>query len=300
MRLLLLLVVLSACSLAAPELLPSSPRAVNEALWVFTDEVHEEEARSRLVAYAASQGITRLYVSMYQPRPNSAGRRLFEEDAIAAFVRLAHQHDIEVWVAFGATTWHLVGAAPGSAPHARLLEVLGYNRDHPDAALDGVMLDLEPEEPADLEALLTTYQQILAVLRPADVRVAGAIRFFWDRPLTRAGLERPAFQHFVDLDLDHLVVMAYRHYAGGRCPDDGIICLSEDEMAYAHEAGRDGFIVVGLRTTSVATDGGLPKATFHGRPPAELQRAREEVHDHFASSRSFGGFAVHRYQRAAP
>lgn len=293
------LILLSACTFLAAGPADAPNRTPEEALWVFTNEVQTSAARSELLSYAAAHGVRRLYVSLYQPFENDAGRRLYDEDAVKAFIRAAHRRGIEVWLTYGAVSWHRYGCRPGTPPYARMQDALEFNRAHPDAEFDGVMLDLEMEEPADLEALLGLYREILGVLRPKGMRVAGAIRYFWDRPVAPDGGDpRPAYQHFIDLDLDHLVVMAYRNFAGGRCPDDGMVCLSQDELSYAEERQRDRFVVVGLRTTSVNVEGGPPKVTFHGLPMQSVRHEKQLVSEHFSSYRSFGGFAVHQYRAA--
>ena len=46
---------------------------------------------------------------------------------------------------------------------------------------------------------------------PGDVRLAVAIRFYWDTPVVypAGGPVKPVYQHVVDLDLDQIVVMGW-------------------------------------------------------------------------------------------
>ena len=275
---------------------------VREGLWVYRNEVRRTADQQRLLRFASTRGINTLYLNVYQPFSNAAGRRMYDEDRVARFIVEAHRRGIEVWAAYGAVSWHRYPVEPGAPPHARMKEVVAYNRAHPQASFDGVMLDLEPTEPADLRALIRTYRGLLDVLRPHGIGAAAAIRFFWDEmlPVGKRAQKKPAYQHILDLPFDHVVVMAYRNFAGRGCKEDGIICISRSEISYASSRGKERHVVVGLRNTSTDVDPGPAKVTFYGQPKRVLRGAKDKVALHFKEESGFGGFAMHRYRSDAP
>lgn len=274
-----------------------------EGLWVYENWVASAAQRQRLLRDAERRGVNTLYMNVYRPTPNLHRRRLYDEYALARFIRQAHRRGIEVWAAYGAVTWHRLGAGPGSPPHRRMEEIAAYNRAHPRAPFDGVMLDIEPPEPVDLQNLLHLYEDLLGVLEPAGIEAAAAVRFFWDDAVAfpeRGGPVKAAHEHVLDQGFDHVVVMAYRNYARDARRRDGIIPLSQAEMGYAHRQGHRRKVVVGLRNTSTTADGGPPKTTFFHMDRREREREKRRVAEHFAPYHSFGGFAMHRYEREQP
>ena len=268
-----------------------------EALWVYENWVAAPADRQRLLDDAERRGINTLYMNVYTPVPNLRGRRLYDESSLERFIREAHRRGIEVWAAYGAVTWHQLGAGPGTPPRRRMKEVVSYNRAHPRAPFDGVMFDIEPPEPVDLQNLLHLYDELLEVLAPAGIDAAAAVRYFWDDAVAFQAEEvvKPAHQHVMDLGFEHVVVMAYRNYASDPRRGDGIIRLSQAEMDYAQAQGYRRKVVVGLRNTSTAVDGGPAKTTFHGMGRRALTEEKRRVAGHFSPYQSFGGFAMHRY-----
>lgn len=282
---------------------------VTQALWVFSDAVTDLQARQTLVNRSAASGVTDLYLSVYAGAPNSAGRLMYEDSALADLIRQAHLNKIRVWAAYGDPGWAdpQDPAWPGPAcnstfPLRRMLEVMAYNAANPTARLDGVILDVEPAGTPDFVALLTLYQCTHDTLQPAGLKLAVAIRFFWDTPVqfSGGGPLKPAYQHIIDLDLAQVVVMGYRDFAGtADCAQgDGIVCLDQEEIAYADSLGKARVIVVGVETQNCVPGCGPDKVTFFeeglGVLNAEVQLVAQQLDTHV----SFGGFAIHRYTDA--
>lgn len=264
---------------------PGGEVALREGWWVHA--VPKDEAgRTRLLERAEARGVNTLYLHVYAPAPNAAGRRMQDERRLAAFLRAARRRGVEVWAAYGAPDWPSHGCSPGGFPHARLMEVAHFNRIHPGAGFAGVMLDVEPDEPADVEALRRFFVSAAGCLRAEGLPVAAAVRFFW------AADPAPSL---LDAGLDHVVVMAYRNRAGGACPDDGFVCLAEAFLDAAERRGLDRHVVLGLRDTSVEQDGGRASETFHHLAPEAQHRARTRARRTLGAFRSFGGYAVHAY-----
>jgi hypothetical protein len=294
-----------ALGLAALALAASAPARGQsfdrQTLWVFSDEVSQLSARQLLVDRSAESAVDDLYVSVYQPSANAAGRRMYPDADMADLVARAHAAGIAVWVAYGAPDWPALGCSPAAFPLQRMQEVLDYNNAHPSARFDGVALDVEPPDPQtpdELEDLLALHACIRDALWPAGVQVAAAIRHFWDTPVSWNGQTRPVYEHFIDLGLDHVVVLAYRDGAGTDCAGsqpDGSICLAEDEIAYASAQGGEGAILIGLETGDCAPGCGPEKVTFFEEGQGTLIDEVALVSAHYARSPGFGGFAVHRY-----
>ncbi|MFZ2616814.1 MAG: hypothetical protein WA077_12555, partial [Anaerolineae bacterium] len=282
--------------------LPVSAEASVHALWIFSDEVSTPAARDTLVQRSAASGVTDLYLSVYRSALNSAGRRMYQDSDIADLIGKAHLHGLAVWAAYGNTDWPAIGCSPSSWPLQRMAEVVAYDTANPTAQFDGVILDVEPPEPqseAAYQSLLTLYQCTRAFL-PGNLQLAVAIRFFWDTAVAFpvGGSVKPVYQHIADLNLDHIVVMGYRDFAGtAACAEgDGLICLDQDEIAYADTLLKSNLILVGLETANCApSECGPEKVTFYEEGQAALNSEAQLVATHFGGHISFGGFAIHRY-----
>ena len=282
--------------------LPVSAEASVHALWIFSDEVSTPAARDTLVQRSAASGVTDLYLSVYRSALNSAGRRMYEDSDIADLIGKAHLHGLAVWAAYGNTDWPAIGCSQSAWPLQRMAEVVAYDTANPSAQFDGVILDVEPPEPqseAAYQSLLTLYQCTRAFL-PGNLQFAAAIRFFWDTAVAFpvGGSVKPVYQHIADLNLDHIVVMGYRDFAGtAACAEgDGLICLDQDEIAYADTLLKSNLILVGLETANCApSECGPEKVTFYEEGQAALNSEAQLVATHFGGHISFGGFAIHRY-----
>jgi hypothetical protein len=293
----LLLALLGVMSLLSGAAWASAPST--QALWVFSDEVSDAGRRATLVERSAVSGVDTLYQSIYQSTPNSAGRLMFEDSDLAALVWQAKRNQMRVWAAYGAPDWPTLGCDLAGFPMQRMAEVVAYNRANPSAKLWGVMLDVEPvaqQGVTDFPALLTLYQCVRQYL-PNNIRLGVAIRFYWDEQIAfpASGPVKPVYQHIIDMKLDQVVVMGYRDTAGAPCPANEIICLDEDEVAYADSRHKNGLILVGLETSDCAPGCGPEYVTFFEEGQSALNQEAGAIANHFASSHSFGGFAIHRY-----
>lgn len=277
----------------------------SQALWVFPggvnpDPVTDFRARNHLIFNSWRSGVDKLYVSVYQPTPNSRGRRMYEDRDLAQLITLAHfKRRQEVWAAYGAPDWAQIGCAPTAFPLQRMAEVAAYNNSHRTTdKFDGVILDVEPDEPqteTEFRALLDLYSCVRQSL-PPNIKLAVAIRFFWDLPVDypTGGAVKPVYQHIIDLNLDNVVVMGYRDYAGtGNCAGgDGIICLDKDEIAYAASINKPKLVLVGLETLPDLAN----RVSFFEEGQNAMHIEAQTVSNFFAGS--FGGFAIHNYQNA--
>ncbi len=291
------------CGLPAGSFL-SPPNSLVQALWVWSGSGAMDGPADRrvLVERSAASGVNALYVDLYRGTPNASGRRMYEDAEIADLITRAHARGIEVWAAYGAPDWPALGCDPSAFPLRRMADVIGYNRDNPAAPLDGVMLDVEPPEPlsaGDYQALLALYECLRDALMAEGIAMGVAIRFFWDDPVeypAGSGRVKPAYQHILDAVSGPVVVMGYRDFAGTACPDDGLICLDQDEIDYASRVG--GAVLVGLETANCAPGCGPEKVTFFEEGQGALNREAAKVVAHFRGEPGFAGFAVHAYRDA--
>lgn len=281
----------------------SSSVAAIQTMWVFPSDsapnaVTDNGARQTLINNSALSHVDTLYVSVYSSTPNAAGRLMYDEGAISDLITRAHTAGIKVYGAYGAPDWPQFGCS--GFPLARMQEVVAYNSGHPGAKFDGVILDVEPNEPQDSTAyrnLLGLYDCMRNFL-PAVIKLSVAIRFFWNAQVDYPPFHevKPVYQHIIDLNLDHVVVMGYRDFAGpADCSTDGIICLDQDEIAYAGQNEKYDVVLVGLETSNPATTGISNRETFFEEGMLAMNGEAQTVLDHFGALSGLGGFAVHNY-----
>ncbi|MGD9628193.1 MAG: Calx-beta domain-containing protein [Pyrinomonadaceae bacterium] len=286
-------------------------RPVN-GMWVFggstvPDPVSDPGGRSNMIVRSSNDGISELYVSVYQSTDNANGRRMYEDDDMAAMIAAAHLVGQEVWAAYGAPDWPTFGCTAGDFPVQRMAEVAAYNASRPaNERFDGVMLDVEPApaSEAEFQALIAHYECMRASL-PAEVKLGAAINAFWDDdPVTypaSGGSIKPASEHIIDLDLDRVIVMGYRDAAGtDTCPSsNGIICLDKAEIDYAGSIGKVGVVLAGLETKLLVSSTGMTgNETFYEEGNVAMDNESSVVENYFAGSTAFGGFAIHNYADA--
>ncbi len=287
----------SICAAPAPQF--------TQALWVFPDATHanpvtDATARQTLIANSSASYVNALYLSVYAYPENSAGRRMYDEAAIADLITRAHAKGMSVHAAYGDTDWPTSGR---SFAEARMQEVIAYNGSHPSAKFDGVVLDVEPPEPqsdGDFQALLGLYQDLHDILAPGGLKLSAAIRFFWDANVeypAGSSITKKVYEHIISMDLRNVVVMGYRDFAGPMdCSSDGIVCLDKDEIAYANSVGKSTMVLVGAETSDPATTGISNRETFFEEGQNAMDSTAAMVF--YAFNGRFGGFAVHNYQNA--
>lgn len=271
------------------------------SLWVFSDEVSTLAKRRTLVNRSVACGVDAIYVSVYRAIQNHSGRKMFEDADIADLIKRARERNIEVWAAYGDVDWHTQGCSQNSFPILRMNEVIEYNQANSENRFDGVMLDCEPDgnQAIFMPMLLELYGCIAQDLSNHNIRTGAAIRFFWDE-LVFSPIDfsfKPGYEHLLDLDIEQVVVMGYRDFAGNG-DDNGINQLDRDEVYYASDIGKFRSVLVGLETGNCAPGCGPEQITFYEEGLASMKRAANEVADFFALEQGFGGFSIHRYNDA--
>jgi hypothetical protein len=265
-----------------------------QIVWVFSDEVSSAGARQLLIDNSVGSGVDVLYVSVYQPTPNAAGRLMYADADLSALITLAHSAGLEVFAAYGAPDWVTLGCGAAAFPQQRMQEVIDYNTDNPTAALDGVALNVEPDDntSADQLAFVTLTACLQQTLAGSGVDLSATIRHFWDAAVmfpAVGGSMKPTYEHVIDLDLRQVVVMGY--------DDDAteIIARDLDEVNYATASGKAGAVIAGVETGDCSPACGSSSVTFFEEGQDAMNTALETVLGTFESLSGFGGFALHRY-----
>jgi uncharacterized protein (TIGR03437 family) len=289
---------------AAAPIARSGPAAFVNALWVYSvsslpNPVTDGPTRMALIQDSVASGVNVLYVSVYSSTPNSAGRYLYDESAIAAFITAAHTQGMQVYNAMGDPDWPSDGCSTSATPYGRFSDTVGYNSANPSAKFDGIILDVEPGSSPDNVALLELYQCFQQMAGANGLSLSITMSAFWTDPVTFNQVTEPAYAQIVNLKLDQIVVMGYRNTAGSLdCSQgDGIVCLDEAIIQYANSVSLAGSILVGLNTDNPSTAGDLPEETFYSLGQSAMDSATQSVYSQFAAANeTFGGFAVHNYR----
>ncbi len=283
---------------------PARP-ALN-ALWVYSvsslpNAISDEPTRNTLIQNSVASGVSTLYVSVYQSKPNSEKRYMYEDSDIADLIAKAHSQGMQVYAAYGDSDWPALGCDASAFPMLRMAEVIAFNLANPTAKFDGVILDVEPSGTPDYRDLLALYQCFQQQAQSNGMGLAVAISAFWNDVVTFGQTTEEAYKQIVDLDLNQIVVMGYRNYAGtSDCTQqDGIVCLDHNVVAYANSVSRANAILIGLDTDNPLLSGSLPKETFFSMGQTAMNSVAQSVSSQFATaSQSVGGFAVHNYRNA--
>ncbi len=299
----LVLLMMAMLSAAVQSAQAASLGSIN-ALWVYKagslpNAVTDQATRNTLIQNGSASGVNMLYVAVYGSTPNSAGRYMYDDGDVAAFITAAHGKGMQVYAALGDADWPSSGCAVSGNPYKRFTDLAGYDSSNPNATFDGVMLDVEPGSNPDLPALLGLYQCFQQMASANGLGLSAAASAFWNTTVTFNQVTEEAYKQIVDLGMNNVVVMGYRNVAGSLdCSQgDGIICLDENYIAYANSLSQSKMILVGLNTDNPATSGAPAEETFYAMGQTAMNNAAQSVYSQFtAASQTFGGFAIHNYR----
>lgn len=286
-----------------PVVQASSPGSTN-ALWVYKvsslpNAVTDAPTRNTLMQNSSTSGVNMLYVAVYSSTPNSAGRYMYDDSDVAAFITSAHGNGMQVYATIGDADWPTYGCEVSGSPSKRFADIVGYDSANPTATFDGVMLDVEPGSNPDFPSLLGLYQCFQQMTNANGLGLSAAISAFWNSTVTFNSVTEEVYKQIVDLAMNNVVVMGYRNTAGSLdCSQgDGIICLDENIIQYANSVSASNMILVGLNTDNPATSGAPAEETFFSMGQTAMNSAAQSVYNQFAAANeSFGGFAIHNYR----
>jgi hypothetical protein len=247
--------------------------------------VWDDEGRDATLALAQAQGITEVYLhaNLY-----FVGER--DEAVLAAWIREAHAHCIEVELLFGNARW----MQPEMRAEAvnRMQWTVDFAARHPDAQPSGVHWDLEPQQretwsdEAAHAAIFGEFLDTLAAMRPiatsAQMPLVLDIGFFLDEmEFTREGRTRPMHEWAIDA-VDRVVVMDYRDEAGP------MIEMASNELRYASEVHVPILLAVETRPIEEGE-----YVTFYEEGLSSLRQVLAEVRGREQNSSAFAGLAIH-------
>lgn len=282
----------------------AAPTGNINALWVYKvsslpNAVTDVPTRNTLMHNSAASGVNMLYVAIYSSTKNNAGRYMYDDSDVAAFVTSAHAQGMQVYAALGDADWPSFGCATDSTAYKRFADIVGYDGSNPRAKFDGIMLDVEPGSNPDFSSLLDLYQCFQQMADASGLGLSAAISAFWNSTVTFNSVTEEAYKQVVDLGMNNLVVMGYRNTAGSLdCGQgDGMVCLDENIIQYANTVSAGKMILVGLNTDNPATSGALAEETFYSMGQSAMNSAAQSVYSQFAAANQvFGGFAIHNYR----
>ncbi|MBI2120901.1 MAG: hypothetical protein HYT94_04735 [Parcubacteria group bacterium] len=290
---------------------PATPKNTELGIWIWESPLQMSEAReTEFLNEIAKNKMTVAYVTVDDyldiaslsagPDKDNAKEAYF--DALADFVRNAHERGIQVDAEGGAKNWSM--DENRWKGYALIDFVKEYNRSRPGAKVRNLQYDVEPYL---LPAYETNKEEILlgfiefideSARRMQDVDAGFSVvipHFYdaaqkWTPKVVYNGTEKHTFSHLLSVlekkPRSDLIVMAYRNFFDG---DNGVKKISEAEIQEASSGGFKTRIIVAQETGNVPPS----YVTFYGRSRTELFQALSDIDNHFSPYRSFGGAAVH-------
>ncbi|MYL32477.1 hypothetical protein GLW08_06865 [Pontibacillus yanchengensis] len=296
-------------------LLPQQGRAETESghdkgmwAWFPNDDIATREAREELIDFSKEKGVNVLYLNIGE----RGGDPYLEQhpEQYEAFIKAAHEHDIDVIALDGASEW--ARAENHYIPINRFRLVRNYNQQVPEQAqFDGIQFDIEPYllpewDTADerpklihqyLKGLNTLKLEVEGYAKTHDFFFMMAMPFWFDGSkytTTYDGQTKPLSEHVTDTVIGGIAIMAYRDFAEGR---DSILYHSETEMNYINEVqyARDigTKAIIGVETQYLEP---YEKVSFFEEGESYMDQELEIVDDFYSDNSGYGGQAIHKYQ----
>lgn len=263
------------------------PARAQLGVWVWQPgQVTEPSQAAALLAFAAAQGVTHLYVESELLLAEAPER-------LAMFVEEADAMCVAVELLFGAAEWAL--AENHAVPLALVEDGLDFVDGLAGARPVGLHFDVEPHGLADWDTNQAQYageyldllEQMVTSLQGSELALTVDVAFWYDGvAIERDGVQRP-LSELVQDRVDRIVVMDYRDHAE---PPDGILDNAAAEVAYAGTVGGR------VRVAVEATCGLVPeKVTFCEEGAIAMSLALELTKLSYAGSPGWDGVAVHDF-----
>ena len=256
----------------------SAPVTAGGSAWARGLWVWDQPSAKTLVSFAASRGISDLFVSV--PDRFTSSARL---DWVRSVSRLAVKEGIRLQALGGDAGWIDDPAA-----------ALAWQRDALASGLfTGVHVDLEPwQHPAwdsDNASVVRGYLDVLRRLKAATALPFEADVSFWlwtlqtddGTPLDRA----------VMAITDKVTIMSYRDTVTG---DDSVTGVGARELATAAALGKPARLAV--ETNDLGSDPVAAKQTFFGSTETAVNAALTQIDAAEAGNGGYAGLAVHDYR----
>lgn len=294
---------------------PAKVASFAKALWVWDAGVITDAAKQKdLFAFCKSKGLTIIYQDMgsafLEAETATKAKHQISTTALAAYLKAAHAQGFKVEVLDGDPSFALT---PNHARTlARVQKALDYNKTAAiDARLDGFQWDTEPyilpefKTPEGERAILVQYLDSAVQMRDA-VKKAGQPAFtlgyaipFWmdgdEHQVEWNGIKKSGTFHLMDIlngiNSGYIAIMAYRDKAEG---SNGSIGITQGEADYATKSAPNVRVWVGQETLDVKGD--PPSITFWQEGEGELNKALDQIKEHYKNTPAVAGAAIHHYE----
>jgi hypothetical protein len=265
---------------------PTAPAggAPSHGLWVWHGSavLAAPQGAERLRDFCHDQGIGEVYFSAF------THRALADPAAVAALVELLHRAGVRLEALLSSTDADLDGR-----PRSELLEevraVLAFNREHPASRIDGIHLDIEPQQRPEnkgagnlrfLPGLVATYGAVRALADGAGLSV--------DADIQGKVLKGDADQRRALLgSLPRLTLMLYELGGGAGRGSAGAESTLREASHTFFESAYAGLSPTGLATLAI----GLRTQDYG----AELPKMLAVLDEANGANPHYGGWARHSY-----
>lgn len=264
---------------------PSSHTAPLLGTYIWHAEAAIEEA-DEIVSFAKQEGLNLLYVRLDLEQPFSVYRELVGKAADAG---------IEVHAMGGHPLWAL------DSHRERMLRLVRYvksynSRAEPREQFRGIHLDIEPYVlpvwRQDPELVLRQWRDnirafVAETKRDSSLQTSSDLAVWLDR-YDVPGEPGTSFSKWMIAQHDHITLMAFRDRAEG---PGGIAAISQDELRFAGELGKEILIAVEMKQSSEGD-----YVSFHEEGKAEMRRQLGMLPRLLADHPSYKGNVVHAYE----
>jgi len=224
--------------------------------------------------------------------------------SLEVFVSAAKSSGIEVDVVGGSKDWAI--KENRWKGYALIDFVKHYNESYPNARVRNLQYDVEPyllsDYDSEKEVILKEYVEFIdeSTKRMKNVPAGFSIvipHFYdkdqkWTPSYTYNGEKAYTLTHLLRVlsqkDKTEIIIMSYRNFFA---EENGTKQISQSEIKEAAEGNYKTKIIIAQETGNVSP----AYVTFHDYPKVSLFDALSEIQDHFGSSQSFGGTAVHYF-----
>jgi hypothetical protein len=270
--------------LSPPVMNPTDSRPLRKALWVWnTAEIlASKELQQDLLRFLRAQGFTRVFLQLPEGKTGGdiPGELTLDPDKLRPLLATLNRAGVAVSALDGFKNYALPEWHDGVL---RTVEnVIRYNQESdPSERFSGIHYDVEPylikgfagpRRQAFLQGYLELLEKIVKKTKLSQTHFGVDIPFWYDAadeqtgkpmPIAFRGVSKPASEHVMDL-VDEVAIMDYRTAAYGA---DGVIAMTQDELAYASKQGKAVF--VGLETTELPDE---ELIEFSGVPSSDPSR----------------------------
>jgi hypothetical protein len=209
--------------------------------------------------FAAENGINEIYFCSSEFGEETSG-----------FIDSANKLGIDVYYLQGEYEW----LDDSSSLIRKIENYREYQQTYPNSKFSGIHLDIEPHQNPDFENrredLILNLIELANLLNKSyeDISFDYDIPFWLDDNITFNNLNRPAYQHLIDI-ADRVFVMSYRDTA------DAIINTASDELTYAQSIGKK--IILSVECSSSEGD----KVSFAEEGKKEMKQQLNILKERF-------------------